>query len=283
MQRVCFFHAGCPDGLGAAWAVRQFWGPDAHYIPRGHDDRCDPDDYKGALVAFVDIAPRNDELRELADRAQQVVVLDHHISSQERFEAEPALGDSLRADGHQVQFDMSHSGAVLAWLHFSEGAPAPDLLRYVQDQDLWSWALDRSHEVNAAIGSYPLTFAAWDDLARRPIEELMREGEPLIREQRVAVERALEHAGPLRIGERSVEGVNAREHRASIGHALAERERFGQPWGCVYRIERDRVMATLYSIGAFDVSKIAGEFGGGGHKNAAGFSVPLARWASEFA
>ena len=26
MKRICFYHAGCPDGFGAAWAVRRdFW------------------------------------------------------------------------------------------------------------------------------------------------------------------------------------------------------------------------------------------------------------------
>jgi nanoRNase/pAp phosphatase (c-di-AMP/oligoRNAs hydrolase) len=31
---------------------------------------------------------------------------------------------------------------------------------------------------------------------------------------------------------------------------------------------------SLRSLGDFDVSEIAKEFGGGGHKNAAGFKVP---------
>lgn len=58
--------------------------------------------------------------------------------------------------------------------------------------------------------------------------------------------------------------------------------RFGQPWGLVYRVEGSDVFATLYSIGDLDVAKIAVEYGGGGHKNAAGFRVPLTRWVEEF-
>jgi hypothetical protein len=38
VTRVCFYHAGCPDGFGAAWAVRQAWGELGQYEPRGHDD-----------------------------------------------------------------------------------------------------------------------------------------------------------------------------------------------------------------------------------------------------
>jgi nanoRNase/pAp phosphatase (c-di-AMP/oligoRNAs hydrolase) len=42
------------------------------------------------------------------------------------------------------------------------------------------------------------------------------------------------------------------------------------------------VFATLYSIGELDVARIALEYGGGGHRNAAGFRVSLERWLAEF-
>ena len=42
MERACIFHAGCPDGFGAAWAVWRAWGDGARYVPRGHDDPFEP-------------------------------------------------------------------------------------------------------------------------------------------------------------------------------------------------------------------------------------------------
>ena len=278
VRRVCFYHAGCPDGLGAAWAVRQAWGESAEYTPRGHDDTIDVESFDGAMLAYVDIAPSNDELIALADIAAQVVVLDHHLSSRERIEADLAVANALEGRGHEVRFDLDHSGAVLAWQYFGGDEPVPDLLRYVEDQDLWTWKLPRSQEVNAAIGSYALRFDVWDDLIRRPIEELAREGESLVRANRTEVDRALNSSTTVVIGTRPVEAVNASTNRSSIGHELARRARFGQPWGCVYRLVGDRLFATLYSIGDFDVSEIAAQFGGGGHRNASGFSVPLRRW-----
>jgi nanoRNase/pAp phosphatase (c-di-AMP/oligoRNAs hydrolase) len=44
-----------------------------------------------------------------------------------------------------------------------------------------------------------------------------------------------------------------------------------------------RVDVSLYSVGDFDVAALAARFGGGGHRNAAGFSVSLETWAREFA
>lgn len=281
MERVCFYHAGCPDGFGAVWAVWRAWGDGGRYLPRGHDDTIRTDEYADALVTYVDIAPKNDELRDLADRAAQVVVLDHHVSSRDRFDDDLSLQRELEGSPHVVHFDLTRSGAVLAWEHWHD-APIPDLLRYVQDQDLWNWELPRSQEVNAALASYPRTFEVWNELAGRPIDSLADEGVPILRANRMEVERVVRDATPIRIGEREALAVNATQNRASVGHELALRKEFGDAWGCVYRVSGDRVSATLYSIGDFDVARIATEYGGGGHKNAAGFSLPLSLWLADF-
>jgi oligoribonuclease NrnB/cAMP/cGMP phosphodiesterase (DHH superfamily) len=282
MRRTCFYHAGCPDGFGAAFAVHRAWGDTAVYVPVGHDDQLRPEDHEGDLVVFVDIAPRNEELRGLADTADQVIVLDHHLSSRDRFAAEPSLENLLRANGHVVRFDLSHSGAVLAWRHFHAGEPEPDLLRYVEDQDLWNWKLPDSEAVNAAIGSYPRSFETWDRLTDTPVTRLAEEGTPILRAQRIEVERALQSVHTVHVGSLRVEAVNALYARSAIGHELARRAAHGLPCGCVYRITGQRVDATLYSIGDLDVAGIAASHGGGGHRNAAGFHVSLREWLEKF-
>ena len=281
MKRTCFYHAGCPDGFGAAWAVWRAWGSDGRYVPRGHEDGFDPQAHAGETLVFVDIAPPPDAVPELSELAGQLVVLDHHVSAQERYATSGGLDFAHARRGHVIRFDLSHSGAVLAWMHFHRDE-APPLLRYVEDQDLWSWALPDSEAVNAAIGSYPRDFETWDALASRPVAGLAAEGLPILRSNRQEVERSLQAAAPVAIGTRRAEAVNARYQRAQIGHALAERAAFGLPWGVVYRITADRVDVSLYSIGDLDVAAIAMRYGGGGHRNAAGFNVTLQRWLDEF-
>jgi len=281
MRKICFYHAGCPDGFGAAWAVWRAWGDDALYRPIGHDEPLDVHSCAGAQVAFVDIFTRTDTLRALGETSAHVIVLDHHVTSRDRLQADPALERDLRARGHLVRFDLSHSGAVLAWRHF-HGDDPPTLLEYVEDQDLWTWKLPHSQEVNAAIGSHERSFETWERLAAMPIAALVAQGEPLVRSARIEVERAVRKAHPITVRGHRVEAVNATAHRSAIGHTLSERAAFGEPWGCVYRVSGNRVDATLYSIGELDVSRIAVEFGGGGHRNAAGFSVPLAEWTERF-
>ena len=72
--------------------------------------------------------------------------------------------------------------------------------------------------------------------------------------------------------------MNALHQRAAIGHELAKRARFGKPWGLVYRVSGTQVDCSIYSTGDLDVSAVATRFGGGGHRNASGFSVSLADW-----
>ncbi|MAI77508.1 MAG: hypothetical protein CL917_01050 [Deltaproteobacteria bacterium] len=282
MKQVCVYHAGCPDGFGAAWATRKAWQGEGQFIPRGHDDRLDPRIAEGALLAFVDIAPSIQELEELADSAAHLIILDHHVTNQKRILGDSELMDALAERGHLVHFDMRKSGAMLAWDFFMPHQEAPKLLQYVEDQDLWNWKLPDSEAVNSAIGSYAYDFETWDELADRDISSLVAEGASIVRTHRVEVKRAVRHRSPLNVAGRRVEGVNSRTQRSAIGHALAERQEFNEPWGCVYRIEGTEVHATLYSIGDFDVGSIASELGGGGHRNAAGFTVNLESWFRDF-
>jgi oligoribonuclease NrnB/cAMP/cGMP phosphodiesterase (DHH superfamily) len=281
-KNICFYHAGCPDGFGAVWSVHKVWGESGRYVARGHEDRVRLGECEDAVVAFVDIAPGQDELRELAQVAEQVVVLDHHVTAQDRLMTDSGFVNDLEAEGHLLHFDLSHSGAVLAWNHFSPDQPVPDLLRYVEDQDLWNWALPDSDAVNAAIASYPREFEVWDRLADEPIEVLIEQGKPILRANRVEVERRLDHAKPLALGTDRVEAINACVNRAQLGHELAKRAKYGEEWGLVYRLEGTEIFATIYSIGDLDVSKVALGYGGGGHKNASGFRVSLERWLREF-
>ncbi len=283
MKKFCIFHAGCPDGFGAAWSVRAGWGDDVEFIPRGHDDPLDASRFEGSRVLFVDIAPPPSRYAPLAESAAELVVLDHHVSALERFASVEGLDEVLAEGGHQVNFDLSHSGAMLAWRWMFPDETPPPMIAYVEDQDLWNWALPETRSVNAAICAAPRTFEAWDALSRRSVDELAAEGAPIVRANEMEVERAVQSAHPIQVGEWKLEAVNARFQRAEIGHELASRAAFGTPCGAVYRMTGTRVDISVYSVGSFDVAALAGEFGGGGHRNAAGFSVPLQRWTESFA
>lgn len=282
MRHVCIYHAGCPDGFGAAWAVWKAWGDEASYLARGHEDALRGSDFEDAQVVFVDIAPPLEPLWQLVEYAAQITILDHHVSARDRFESDPGLFEIFERDGHLARFDLHRSGAILAWEHFHPESEVPALLRYVEDQDLWTWHLPRSEEVNAAIGSHERSFDVWERLATKPVVELAEEGAPIVRAQRSEVQQALFQSHPIWLDRLRVEAVNSRSMRSRIGHELATRASYGTPCGAVYRITGSRVDVSIYSVGDFDVSKLAGRFGGGGHRNASGFTVTLEDWIKRF-
>ena len=282
MARVCIYHAGCPDGFGAAWAVWRRWGDEARYVARGHDDPLHASGYRDDTVVFVDIAPPPAALRPLGEVVEKLVVLDHHVSARDHIQADPDLVPALEELGHVIHFDMEHSGAALAWQYFHPDDPLPELLRYVEDQDLWNWKLPATRDVNAAISATDHDFAAWEELAGTSVDVLAAEGAPIHRANRLLVERALDGAHGISLGQHRVEAVNASAQRSQIGHELASRALFGVPCGAVYRVAGQRVDVSVYSVGDFDVAALAGQFGGGGHRNAAGFSVTLAEWLEQF-
>ena len=70
MRKTCFYHAGCPDGFGAAYSVWRAWGDDGHYVGRSHDDRVGlsfghPVAHLRLLGQIDDIAAHADDLATL--------------------------------------------------------------------------------------------------------------------------------------------------------------------------------------------------------------------------
>lgn len=279
---MCFYHAGCPDGFGAAWAAWQCWGDRGDYRAIGHHDIISGEAYRGAEIVFVDIVPNHESLRALAPLAKEVWVLDHHQSALERWRGDETTQHAVLSLGHHVLFDLDRSGAALAWDHFHPERARPKLIAYIQDQDLWRFELSRSHEINAAINSYPRQFDVWQRLEAGGIDALAEQGRPLVRAEHTEVQRALHGAHRIQLGEWAIEATNATVYRSRVGHELARRASYGRPFGMVYRVRHRRVDISLYSIGDLDVSTIAARYGGGGHRNAAGFQVTLKGWVEEF-
>ena len=98
------------------------------------------------------------------------------------------------------------------------------------------------------------------------------------------LDRCPHKGGPLSQGIVFGESVACPLHNWTIG--LADGCAKAPDEGCTptfaCKVEGGEVFATIYSIGDLDISKVALEYGGGGHKNASGFHVSLERWVRDF-
>jgi nanoRNase/pAp phosphatase (c-di-AMP/oligoRNAs hydrolase) len=98
---------------------------------------------------------------------------------------------------------------------------------------------------------------------------------------------AVRHGTPILVeGDlawRKIDGlaINASALFASeLGNELAIRS---ETFGLIWQLGSDGlVKASLRARGKLDVAHLAASFGGGGHPNAAGFRMPLSRFAKEF-
>ncbi|MBD0315132.1 MAG: phosphoesterase [Nitrospiraceae bacterium] len=252
---IVLYHAECSDGFGAAWAIwKRFQG--ARFIPVKHG-HPPPEGLASQRVVIVDFSYARPMLESMASETKSLLVLDHHITAQEALAGLP-----------YTYFDQSKSGAVLAW-EWAHESQAPWLLRYIQDKDLWKWALPGSREINAALASYPFDFQLWDRFSQSTLEE---EGRAILRYERELVSKLAGQAVMVEFQGEVVPSVQSAILTSQIGERLSADHPF-----CVIWHERDgrRFFSMRSREDGTDVGAIAASFGGGGHTHAAGFSVPL--------
>lgn len=262
---ICIYHGGCDDGFGAAYAVWKHYGEKFEYYPGIY--QTDPPDTKGRDVLLVDFSYKRPVIEKIAAVAKSVTIVDHHKS---------AMEDLVGLDGKHsniaLEFDMERSGAALAWLKFQFDHPMPDLIRHIEDRDLWRFDLPGTMLVSMALRSYPQDFKTWDSLMNRPIAELKAEGESIHRWYRVQLENLKKATIWQTIGGYEVPTVNAQYMFASdLAGELAEEN--SAPFAACFW---DNTFGRTFSLRSrydFDVSEIAKQYGGGGHRNAAGFKV----------
>lgn len=270
---LVIYHANCQDGHTAAWVMRGWFearGIEAEYFaatyaPEGK--RVELPEVRMRDVWMVDFCTSREQLIEIKANARSFVVLDHHKTAQ-------AACEGLDF----CTFDMERSGAMLAWNHCWPGGtswglrPAPWIVEYVQDRDLWRFVLPQSKEVNAYLQSRELTFENWDRCDGMKVGDaaLLGRGaldyiERYVREMKLQARRA------TFAGHADVPIVNAPYISISeLVGAMAEGVPLAVGW---FQNAQGKYVYSLRSRGDFDVSALAKQFGGGGHKNAAGFTV----------
>jgi hypothetical protein len=252
---VILYHAECADGFGAAWAIwKQF--PKARFIPVKHGNPPPPE-LTAQRVVIVDFSYDRPTLERLASETEALLVLDHHITA-----------EKVLADLPYAYFDLKKCGAVLAW-EWAHDRPVPSLLNYVQDKDLWTWALPASREINAAIASHPFDFELWSGFKQNELEQ---EGRAILRYEQELVSKLAAQAVLVEFQGAIVPSVQSAVLTSQIGERLSGEYPFCIIWhdheGRRYYSMRSREDGT-------DVGAIAASFGGGGHTHAAGFSIPL--------
>lgn len=278
MKTLVLYHANCFDGFCAAWVARSVLKGEVEFVPvqYGQDPPKQAFD-RDTRLYVLDFSYSRDVMFKLAAlRHEVMVVLDHHRTAQEALhDLDIELASNNCGDALVVTFDMGKSGGRLAWEHFyrASGIPAPWLVDYTEDRDLWRWKLPHSKEINAALRSHPQGFLLWDKFNQMPPDEFVSEGRAILRREQQIVDDHVKHAREIQIEGHKVLCVNATVMFSEIAGELSK----DRPFGACYfdRADGKRQWSLRSRNDGVDVSEVAKLRGGGGHRNAAGFEENL--------
>jgi oligoribonuclease NrnB/cAMP/cGMP phosphodiesterase (DHH superfamily) len=268
-RTVVLYHGNCPDGFGGAYAAWKKFGDAAEYVPLDRGDPAPSELVRGADAYMVDFS-YNDvaTMQELAAAAKRFVVLDHH-------EGVRTVTESMQ----EHVFDSDRSGASIAWAYFHPDTPMPELLSYVEDDDLFRFRLPETRGVLAYLGVHPFTFASWDETAALLAEPASREK---LLAKTGAYAEYFELLADLAVERAKLvdfEGYRcyfATAHpykpmKSLVGNKLARKH---GPIALVVTAHPNGYGVSIRGDGSVDVTKIAEKFGGNGHPSSSGFLIP---------
>ena len=267
---------------------------------------------EGRDIYILDFSFPRDQMDFFFKHAKRVVWLDHHASVFKDWGIPlNVIGNneyfSIEDTSHRVLLDNNKSGAYLAWEYFHPGTDVPLLIRHIDDYDRWQFKMEGTKAFQKALWSRPFDFKAWQIIFLTPGYEAnaykfaYTEGDAILRAHEQNVQSVVKGgARPCSIVPAIINSsdsykapwvwwhdeecgdtcgangiaANCPPHLASdVGHELANQS---GTFGLLWSIDKDNICkCSLRSNGDYDVSAIAKEFGGGGHKNAAGFTTTI--------
>ena len=292
LKPLIIYHDNCADGFGAAWAAWFKFRDNAEYLPMNYNDKRVELHYEhlnfpvslaGRDVYILDFSFKPEIMGAMLKIANHVTWIDHHKTAFEDYNFDPTMRHEA-TNGKlcwTYVLDPNHSGCVLAWEHFNPGLVMPIGLALIEDRDLWKWAFPNTRDFATGLRSEPFSFERFNHAIWLPdvTIDAGRSMNKLLDQQLADVTK-----WPMPVDLYDVDDVmhgglcvNCTPNFSSeAGSILAKKsETFGMTW---VLSDDGHVHVSLRSVGEFDVSKIARNYGGGGHRNASGFSVPFEKF-----
>lgn len=272
---LVIYHGKCPDGFAAALAAWRYFSGKAEFVGLDHGDVrsvADLPAHAGRAVYVLDFSFSEHILRAVEEQAAKLVLLDHHLSAAEKL-------TGFRCRCGMVHFDMKKSGARMAWEFFHPGLPVPNLIRWVEDRDIWTWQYPESVGFLAALDMEPFEFERWQavsDFDDQQTAAYIARGEAMNEKFVKLTDQVVENAQVLMFN--GVKGlmVNATSAFHSLaGDVLCQKS---GTFALMWAVDKNGVIKCgLRSKPGFNCIPLAASMGGGGHAQACGFKMPVQR------
>lgn len=268
------YHDHCMDGFGAAYvAAKAIAKSEEPYVlhPMDYGDPVPEGLDKEDAVFILDFSLPIDQLLVVCATVGEVIWLDHHKTAIDAWEKYRYSGDYL-PDNLFYVLDPTRSGCGITWTHFWPNTTRPYWVTLIQDRDLWKFEYSGSKPFHARMAIAEKSVATWNSLLSSPCSRI-NEGELLLESHNATCQAIAENAISVSIlGQTGLVANCSPQFASDVGHILSERNKtFGGTW------HQDATGSCRFSLRSsddqIDVSEIAKERDGGGHRNAAGFTV----------
>ena len=275
-QPLVIYHGRrCPDGFAAALAAWLYYEGHAEFLALDHGDvktMADLPAVAGRVVYILDFSFSIEILQQIDALAAKLVMLDHHKSA-----ADQLSGFASRCG--VVHFDMHKSGACLAWEFFHPGKTVPDLVRFIEDRDIWVWQYPQSAGFLSALDMEGFDFARWTEIAGFDAAQLsayIARGTAMDEKFSKLARDIAEGAQTLVFNGVSGLMLNAPGvFHSLVGDLLSERS---GTFALIWSAEKNGVVKVgLRAQRNFNCIELAESMGGGGHAQACGFKMAIAR------
>jgi oligoribonuclease NrnB/cAMP/cGMP phosphodiesterase (DHH superfamily) len=147
MYNYVIFHRGCLDGF-TSFIILHMSGKikdDAKIFPDVPSTTNIPQGIEGKHIIIMDVAYKNDVLKEIIHLAASVVFIDHHVTIHDEVD----LIDKSKTT--KIIYDENECGASLTWQFLHPNKDLPLFVKYIRDNDLGLWKKKHTHAFIAAL------------------------------------------------------------------------------------------------------------------------------------
>ena len=271
---LCIYHIADHDGKGSAAIVKNMF-PETDLMGLNHDMEISYEEIeKHDKLVICDIALPVKYMLEL-NRKVDLTWIDHHISVIKEYEELMATGQYEPIKGIR---QVGTAALVLTWQYFHPDEPLPEGLRLLGLNDIYDLRDRRVRPFELAVQSYGVNRPIdkiWQQIINNEIDikALVEKGNAIlswVKQKNYRLVRGMafegEYNGLKCICSNMAQGQseffdsleNLRSYDFMVNFFMNKKNR----WNLTFYTYKNDV----------DVSKIAAEFGGGGHAKAAGAS-----------
>ncbi|KAL5721802.1 hypothetical protein ACHQM5_005400 [Ranunculus cassubicifolius] len=308
------YHYPCPDGVFAALAAHLYFSatsqpvmffPNTVYNPIKPED-LPIDDIQD--VYLLDFVGPSGFVPKISSLVNSVIILDHHKTALEMFSTNTHIGENVTKI-----IDIERSGATIAYDYFKkkyreEGfgselvsmdklVKVEQLYKYIEDGDLWRWALPNSKAFSSGMKDLNHEFsvrsnpAIFDQLLALDPQSVINQGIQSLSHKQKLIDEVLNQSYKIALGKGefghclAVDADSVSELRSELGHQLAIKSHDQSLRGIgavVYRVpeleSKDMLKISLRSVESEDTTPISEAFRGGGHQHASSFMLSCAEF-----